>query len=164
MVGRSGGRRRRRTYRQGYGHGYGGPGYSRGAARGYGYRGVYGGSGCCLKDLLLINVGYCLARLLGCGTDAMLLAPTTLREVRAHGTGERGTRLAERMIAAVHVYQREISPNRPPCCPFTPTCSNYAVEALEHHGAARGTWLTVRRLLRCRPGATGGHDPVPRVG
>ncbi len=120
---------------------------------------MYGGSGCCLQDLLFINAGYCLARLLGCGADSMLLAPTTLKEVRAHGTGERGTRLAERLVAAVHVYQREISPMRPPCCRFTPSCSHYAVEALERHGAARGTWLTVRRLLRCRPGATGRARP-----
>ncbi|HEY0126344.1 MAG TPA: membrane protein insertion efficiency factor YidD [Blastococcus sp.] len=65
------------------------------------------------------------------------------------------------MVAAVRVYQREISPRRPPCCRFTPTCSAYAVEALEQHGARRGSWLTVRRLVRCRPGAVGGADPVP---
>jgi uncharacterized protein len=65
------------------------------------------------------------------------------------------------MIAAVHVYRREISPRRPPCCSFTPTCSVYAVEALQEHGAGRGAWLTVRRLVRCRPGAAGGADPVP---
>ena len=60
------------------------------------------------------------------------------------------------MIAAVRVYQREISPKRPPVCHFTPTCSAYAVEALEQHGARRGAWLTLRRLVRCRPGAVGG--------
>ena len=69
--------------------------------------------------------------------------------------------MAERMIAAVRVYQREISPKRPPCCRFTPTCSAYAVQALEQHGARRGAWLTVQRLVRCRPGAAGGADPVP---
>jgi putative membrane protein insertion efficiency factor len=91
----------------------------------------------------------------------MLLAPTTLREVGRRGSGERGARLADRMIAAVRVYQREISPKRPPCCRFTPSCSHYAVEALQRHGATRGAWLTVRRLVRCRPGAIGGPDPVP---
>ncbi len=70
-------------------------------------------------------------------------------------------RLADRLIAAVRVYQREISLKRPPCCAFEPTCSAYAVEALDRHGARRGAWLTVRRLIRCRPGATGGADPVP---
>ncbi len=161
-----GGGRRRRHRRQGYGPGYGGPGYSRGYGppRGYGYRGVYGGEGSCLRDLLLINTGCCLAHALGCGVDSMLLAPTTLKEVRAHGTGERGTRLADRMIAAIRVYQREISPKRPPVCRFTPSCSHYAVEALQRHGAARGAWLTARRLVRCRPGAAGGLDPVPLTG
>jgi uncharacterized protein len=81
--------------------------------------------------------------------------------VRKTGTGERGTGPADRMIAAVRVYQREISPKRPPCCSFAPTCSAYAVEALQEHGAGRGAWLTVRRLIRCRPGAVGGADPVP---
>jgi putative membrane protein insertion efficiency factor len=93
--------------------------------------------------------------------DSMLLAPATLREVRVAGTGERGTRPAGRMVAAVRVYQQRISPTRPPCCRFAPTCSAYAVEALERHGARRGSWLTLRRLVRCRPGAAGGADPVP---
>lgn len=143
----------RRRHRQRRGYGYGPP-------PGYGPR--YGrGNDSCLRDLLFINTGCCLANALGCGMDSMLLAPTTLREVRAAGTGERGTRVADRLIAAVRVYQRRISPTRPPCCHFVPTCSAYAVEALERHGARRGSWLTLRRLVRCRPGATGGADPVP---
>jgi uncharacterized protein len=166
FIGRSGGRRRR--HRQGYGPGYGGPGYGRGYGppRSYGYRGVYGGgNGSCLRDMVLINSGCCLAHLLGCGVDSLLLAPRTLREVRARGTGERRTRLADRMIAAVRVYQRDVSPRLPPgVCRFTPSCSHYAVEAIERHGAGRGAWLTVRRLVRCRPGAAGGPDPVPHGG
>ena len=147
--------------RRGYG-GFGGPGYGRGYGppQGYGYGRGYGGGGGCLRDLLLLNVGCCAAESLGCGTDAFLLAPTTFRAVRDAETGERTT-LADRMIAAVRVYQRQISPKRPPCCRFSPTCSSYAVEALERHGAGRGTWLTLRRLVRCRPGAAGGADPVP---
>jgi putative membrane protein insertion efficiency factor len=121
----------------------------------------YGGNDSCLRDLLFINTGCCLANALGCGMDSMLLAPTTLREVGRRGTGARGTRLADRMIAAVQVYQREISPKRAPCCRYEPTCSAYAVEALDRHGARRGGWLTLRRLARCRPGAAGGVDPVP---
>jgi putative membrane protein insertion efficiency factor len=147
---------RRRRPRPGYGH-YG-RGY--GAPRGY-RRGYRRGNDSCLRDLLFLNTGCCLANALGCGMDSLLLAPTTLREVRAAGMGERGTRPADRMIAAVRVYQRRISPKRPPCCHFSPTCSAYAVEALERHGAGRGTWLTLRRLVRCRPGAVGGADPVP---
>jgi putative membrane protein insertion efficiency factor len=69
--------------------------------------------------------------------------------------------MAEQLIALVRVYQREISPKRPPVCKFEPSCSAYAVDALERHGARRGSWLTARRLLRCRPGAIGGQDAVP---
>ena len=149
--------RRRRPRR-----GYGGYGRRYGPPPGYGYGYGYGRrNDSCLRDLLFLNTGCCLANALGCGMDSMLLAPTTLREVREAGTGERGTRLAERMIAAVRVYQRRVSATRPPCCRFTPTCSAYAVEALERHGAGRGSWLTVRRLARCRPRAAGGADPVP---
>ncbi len=166
------GPRRRRPrgyggYGPGWGRGYGrggyggyGPGYGPGYGRGYGHR----RNDSCLRDLLLLNTGCCLANALGCGIESMLLAPSTIREVRAAGTGERGTRLADRMIAAVRVYQRDISPKRRPCCRFTPTCSHYAVEAIERHGAARGGWLSVRRLVRCRPGAVGGPDPVPHAG
>jgi uncharacterized protein len=146
------GSRRRRPHR---GYGYGRRGFGRGY--GHGYR----RDDSCLRDLLFLNTGCCLANAIGCGTDSFLLAPTTFREVRRQGTGERGTRLAGRMIAAVRVYQREISPKRPACCSFQPTCSAYAVEALERHGAGRGTWLTLRRLVWCRPGAAGGADPVP---
>jgi putative membrane protein insertion efficiency factor len=148
---------RRRRPQRGYGRrsGYGPP---PGYGRGYGYRRRDDG---CLRDLLFLNTGCCLANAVGCGMDSMLLAPTTLREVGAVGTGERGTRPAERLVAAVRVYQRRISPTRPPCCRFTPTCSSYAVGALERHGVRRGSWLTLRRLTRCRPGATGGADPVP---
>ena len=150
-----GGRRRRRGPRYGGG--------SRGHYAGH-YRGRYGRrhrDDGCLRDLLVLNTGCCLANAIGCGTDSMLLAPTTLREVRRTGTGARGTALADRLVAAVRVYQQQISPRRPPTGRFTPTCSAYAVEALEQHGARRGSWLTVRRLLRCRPGAVGGADPVP---
>jgi putative membrane protein insertion efficiency factor len=64
------------------------------------------------------------------------------------------------MYRGVRFYQAELSPLTPHC-PHTPTCSQYAAEALHRHGTARGSWLTVRRLLRCRPGTAGGLDPVP---
>ena len=60
-------------------------------------------------------------------------------------------------------YQRWIGPAFPPACRFSPTCSVYALEALERHGVLRGVWLTVRRLLRCHPYHTGGFDPVPKA-
>jgi len=65
------------------------------------------------------------------------------------------------LLAGVRFYRMAISPLRPPTCRYVPTCSEYAVEALEVHGAARGSWLALRRLLRCHPFHAGGHDPVP---
>jgi hypothetical protein len=56
---------------------------------------------------------------------------------------------------------RRITAGRPSPCRFDPSCSTYALEALERHGAARGTWLTIRRLLRCHPWGGHGWDPVP---
>lgn len=65
------------------------------------------------------------------------------------------------LVFLVRIYQRVLSPLKPPCCRFDPTCSNYAVEALRRHGAWRGSWLTLRRVLRCHPFVEPGHDPVP---
>lgn len=58
-------------------------------------------------------------------------------------------------------YQKAISPLKPPSCRFYPTCSNYGIEALQTHGAIKGTILTVYRILRCQPFSKGGYDPVP---
>ena len=58
-------------------------------------------------------------------------------------------------------YRAAISPLRPPCCRFYPTCSQYALEALEKYGALKGGYLSVRRVLRCNPFHKGGYDPVP---
>ena len=65
------------------------------------------------------------------------------------------------LVAVLRGYQRWISPALGPRCRFAPSCSRYAVEALERHGLLRGTWLTVRRVARCHPWNPGGHDPVP---
>ena len=59
-------------------------------------------------------------------------------------------------------YQRWISPALPPACRYGPSCSNYALEAIELHGALRGSLLAAWRVLRCHPFARGGYDPVPR--
>lgn len=66
------------------------------------------------------------------------------------------------LIGLVKFYQKNISPLHPGCCRFTPTCSNYAVEALSVHGAIKGTALTIWRVLRCNPFCKGGYDPVPQ--
>jgi putative membrane protein insertion efficiency factor len=61
----------------------------------------------------------------------------------------------------VRGYQLFISPLLPPSCKFSPTCSHYALDALARHGAVRGTFLAVGRVLRCNPWMEGGYDPVP---
>lgn len=65
------------------------------------------------------------------------------------------------LIFPIVLYRRFISPLTPPACRFTPTCSQYAIEAIEKHGAIKGTWLAVRRILRCHPWGGSGYDPVP---
>ncbi len=65
------------------------------------------------------------------------------------------------LIALVKWYRRAISPLTPPSCRFTPTCSAYAIEALERFGAIKGSWLAVKRILRCHPWGGSGYDPVP---
>ena len=69
------------------------------------------------------------------------------------------------MLASLRFYKRRISPLLPPACKYTPTCSEYAMQAVERYGAVYGGYLAARRLLRCHPFAKGGYDPVPeRVG
>ena len=66
------------------------------------------------------------------------------------------------MIAMIRVYQKYISPAFPPRCRFSPTCSQYTVEAIGKYGAWKGGWMTLRRLLRCNPFYKGDYfDPVP---
>lgn len=65
------------------------------------------------------------------------------------------------LIALIRGYRLLISPLFPPMCRFQPTCSQYAMEAIATHGAGYGTWLAIRRILRCHPLHPGGYDPVP---
>ncbi len=65
------------------------------------------------------------------------------------------------LLALVRFYRRAISPFRPPGCRYTPTCSQYALEAIEKYGALKGGWMAFRRILRCNPFHKGGYDPVP---
>jgi uncharacterized protein len=65
------------------------------------------------------------------------------------------------LILFVRGYQTVLSPLLPPSCRYYPSCSVYAIEALEKHGAMRGSWLAMRRIARCNPFRPGGFDPVP---
>lgn len=69
--------------------------------------------------------------------------------------------LAFLLILPIRFYRMAISPLLPPSCRFTPTCSQYAIEAIRKHGPLKGFYLAVRRLLRCHPWGGCGYDPVP---
>lgn len=65
------------------------------------------------------------------------------------------------LLKIISFYRRNISPAKPPCCRFIPTCSQYAMEAIEKYGALKGGWLAFRRIMKCHPFHKGGYDPVP---
>jgi len=65
------------------------------------------------------------------------------------------------LLWLIRAYKRFVSPMLPPACRFQPTCSEYAWQAVDRYGAAKGSWLAVKRLLRCHPFNPGGYDPVP---
>ena len=72
------------------------------------------------------------------------------------------TAITTTLVWGVRGYRLAVSPHLPPSCRFTPTCSKYAIEALERKGLFVGTYLAIRRLLRCHPFHPGGYDPVER--
>lgn len=65
------------------------------------------------------------------------------------------------LILCIRVYQIFISPLKPPTCRFYPTCSAYAIEAIQKKGPVKGTWLAIKRIAKCHPFHPGGYDPVP---
>ncbi|WP_462273798.1 membrane protein insertion efficiency factor YidD [Filifactor alocis] len=72
------------------------------------------------------------------------------------------TKLLKRIIIAlIRFYQLALSPLKQPTCRFSPTCSQYSIEAIERFGVIKGTYLSVRRILKCHPFHEGGYDPVP---
>jgi len=71
--------------------------------------------------------------------------------------------LRKLFLIPVFIYQRAISPFLPPTCRYVPTCSQYAVEAVMKHGIFKGSWLALRRILRCHPWGGSGYDPVPEI-
>lgn len=64
------------------------------------------------------------------------------------------------LVGAVRFYQKAISPYKKNCCRYTPTCSQYAIEAIEKYGAIKGTYYAFRRILRCHPWGGSGYDPL----
>ena len=66
------------------------------------------------------------------------------------------------LLWLIRFYRKNISPNTPPSCKFTPTCSQYGLEAIERFGAFKGGFMTLWRILRCNPFSKGGYDPVPQ--
>ena len=79
-------------------------------------------------------------------------------------TSHRPSGLVARLLHALVRLYRALTAHRPSPCRYDPTCSTYALEALEQHGALRGSWLTARRLSRCHPWGGHGWDPVPASG
>jgi uncharacterized protein len=123
------------------------------------YRG--GGGDSCLRDACLIETGCCIGEAIegSCLMSGLLLAPQLLGALVGGARGK--GRAVAALVAAIRLYQRDISAHRPAVCRFTPSCSQYAVEALQAHGVARGVRLAAGRLGRCRPGGRRGVDPVP---
>jgi len=64
-------------------------------------------------------------------------------------------------LATIRFYQRTVSPYLPPSCRYTPTCSEYTLQAIERYGLGKGGWMGLKRILRCHPFHAGGYDPVP---
>ena len=64
------------------------------------------------------------------------------------------------LIKLIRIYRKYISPMKAPCCRFYPTCSQYAIESIEKYGALKGSFLAIKRILKCHPFNKGGYDPV----
>ncbi|WP_373766730.1 membrane protein insertion efficiency factor YidD [Glaesserella sp.] len=90
-----------------------------------------------------------------------MATPHSSRSESTAGTTSKLSPLAYVMLALVHFYRYVISPLIGPRCRFYPTCSTYALEAIKIHGAWKGGWLALKRILRCHPFSQGGDDPVP---
>ncbi|MFE9017907.1 membrane protein insertion efficiency factor YidD [Streptomyces sp. NPDC007808] len=125
------------------------------------------GEGCCAATLDTLAHPCCCG---GVGAQAAMLLAVLRPSLVTGGHGPDpaapppGGRVAAAMYRSVRHYRVTVSPTRPACCPYIPSCSTYAVQALHRHGALRGGRLILGRLLRCRPGAAvrrNFRDPVP---
>jgi putative membrane protein insertion efficiency factor len=74
--------------------------------------------------------------------------------------GKIGDKLNKFLIIIVKLYRKYISPVKPPTCRFYPTCSEYSLQALEKYGAKKGSYLSIKRILKCHPFNLGGYDPL----
>jgi uncharacterized protein len=92
----------------------------------------------------------------GDGNQAVT-TPTRLRAI----IGTAGNAAARGVIFVIQLYRHMVSPLRPATCRFVPTCSQYAVDALDEYGLIRGSWLAAARLAKCGPWHEGGWDPIP---
>ena len=151
--------RRRDRYNQPYDPYGAQPPYGYGSRRYRGYGRPRGGS--CLRDACLIEGGCCLAESLG--DNCLILTVALSGRLAATLVSPRRRGSARQVVLdAIGQYRRDVSARRVvPCCRFTPSCSSYAAEAVERYGVPRGSWLAVRRIMRCRPGGRRGLDPVP---
>ena len=132
--------------------------YYRGRGRGG------GGGGGCARDACLLETGCCVAEALdgNCLIAGIMLLPQMFAtSVRSTARSQARRDATSPLVAAIRLYQREISAHRDPVCRYTPSCSNYAIEAINTHGPVRGSVMAARRIVRCRPGAARGADPVP---
>ena len=69
--------------------------------------------------------------------------------------------VSQLLLLPIYFYRNCISPLLPPTCRYSPTCSQYAIEAIKKHGPLKGLWLTIKRICRCHPWGGSGYDPVP---
>jgi putative membrane protein insertion efficiency factor len=114
-----------------------------------------------MRDACLLETGCCVAEALdgNCLVAGLMMVPAMLATMARPAPRTAGEK---RSVALIRLYQRNVSAKRDHgVCRFSPSCSEYAAQAINEHGTVRGTRMAARRLLRCRPGGARGADPVP---
>ena len=126
---------------------------------------------CVVQRILLQPIGYVMnsrraalrSKMVMAGRAGIVCARPDVRAPAGKPRSRLQSWLARPFVLLIRGYQLAVSPLIGWHCRFIPTCSQYGIEALETHGVLRGGWLTLRRLLRCRPGGGSGYDPVPQA-